>query len=144
MRETVIGRTSTKATSLTVGLLFLVASCEFDSITLGKRIYQYGQGAEGYLEYQQGPDWLAQARRGCETCHGPMGRGRSVKVGKVTGAAPPVTRSALVERGYDAATLRRAITKGLDITGRPMNWYMPRWQLSEKDMQALLRYLGTF
>jgi len=135
---------STVAPCLTVSLALLSVSCESDNIALGKRIYQDGEGTAGYLSYQQGPDWLALAKRGCQACHGPAGQGRVVKAGAVTGTAPPMTRNAMVKRGYDEITLRRAITEGLDVSGRLMSYYMPRWQPSEKELQALLKYLETF
>jgi cytochrome c1 len=135
---------STVGPWLTVSLALLSVSCGLDNVALGKRIYQSGEGTKGYLSYQQGPDWLALAKRGCQACHGPAGQGRVVRAGTVTGTAPPLTPDAMVERGYDEITLRRAITEGLDVSGRPMSYYMPRWQLSERELQALLQYLETF
>ena len=125
-------------------LALIAASCGSDPTSLGNRIYQTGQGENGYLGYQQGPAWLALAKLGCQACHGPAGHGQIVRAGAVTGAAPPLTRDALRRRGYAEATLRRAIIDGLNVDGQPMSYYMPRWQLSEREMHELLKHLATF
>lgn len=42
---------------------------------------------------------------------------------------------------YTDATLARAIREGLDSQGRPLNYLMPRFALSDEDMAALTAYL---
>ena len=42
---------------------------------------------------------------------------------------------------YTKATLARAIREGLDSQGRPFSYLMPRFALSDQDMEALLGYL---
>jgi hypothetical protein len=49
----------------------------------------------------------------------------------------------LEARGYDEDSLHRALTDGVDPHGREFHYYMPRWELEEADMDALLAYLGT-
>jgi hypothetical protein len=44
---------------------------------------------------------------------------------------------------YDDTTLARAITEGLDASGRRMNPSMPRYDLAPADLQALTAYLKT-
>ena len=124
-------------------LAIFAVSCGSDPTALGSRIYLTGQAETGPLNYELGPDWFGLTKLGCQACHGPAGHGQVVRAGAVTGAAPPLTRNALARRGYDEATLRRAIIEGLDVTGRPMSYYMPRWKLSERELQALLGYLAA-
>jgi mono/diheme cytochrome c family protein len=44
---------------------------------------------------------------------------------------------------YTDATIKRAITQGLDPAGEPLDWTMPRWQLTDQDWTDLLAYLKT-
>jgi hypothetical protein len=43
---------------------------------------------------------------------------------------------------YDDASLARAIRTGVDASGTPLDALMPRYELGETDMQALIAYLG--
>ena len=42
---------------------------------------------------------------------------------------------------YTSVTLARAIREGLDSDGRPLSYLMPRYELSDSDMAALIAYL---
>jgi len=44
---------------------------------------------------------------------------------------------------YDAETLARAVTEGVDAAGKPLNPVMPRYRLSERDARDLVAYLQT-
>jgi len=110
---------------------------------LGESIYQAGEGAHGTLSFRRGPPWLSRTTAGCAVCHGRRGEGRTVRAGTASGSAPPLTASALASRGYDAAGLRRAITEGVGPGGRRLADYMPRWELDEVELEALLTYLQT-
>ena len=44
---------------------------------------------------------------------------------------------------YTNATLKRAITQGLDPEGKPLDWPMPRWQMTNQELDDLLAYLKT-
>jgi mono/diheme cytochrome c family protein len=121
----------------------MLAGCGRGAEALGRQIYHEGVGADGRLGYSQGPEWLSFADAGCAVCHGQAGQGLVVQAGDVTGAAPPLTRAALAERGYDPAALRRAITEGVDHFGREFHYYMPRWTMSEQELDALLAFLDT-
>jgi mono/diheme cytochrome c family protein len=119
------------------------AGCGPSASELGRAIYRDGVGLEGRLAYTQGPDWLRFAGSGCAVCHGDRGQGLTVQAGAVVGAAPAVTWAALEARGYDEATLRLALTTGVDPHGREFHYYMPRWTMSATEMDALLAYLRS-
>lgn len=123
-------------------LALLPAGCAEDDAGVGERIFREGVGLEGRVPYRGGPDWLAYAPLGCAACHGNAGEGRVVRAGQISGAAPALTPGALAVRGYDSETLRRAIAEGVDPAGRALGYYMPRWVLNEREMQALLQYLA--
>jgi hypothetical protein len=44
---------------------------------------------------------------------------------------------------YTDALIKRAITRGLDPAGEPLDWTMPRWRISDADFADLLAYLKT-
>ena len=72
-------------------------------------------------------------------------------------AAPPLTPAALFKEhndgssddghgdhdGYDDATLRHAITEGLDPDGKQFDPVMPRWSMSEQDLADLITFLNS-
>lgn len=136
-----------KATAIPAGavsvLLALCAGCGRGEPSVGERIYVSGIGIDGRIEYSQGPDWLRFAGSGCGVCHGDRGQGMTVHAGSVTGVAPAVNRKALTARGYDDASLRRALTEGIDPHGREFHYYMPRWVLSDAELDALAAYLAS-
>jgi len=119
----------------------LAAGCQRGGPPLGQRIYDDGVGHNGRIAYTQGPHWLQFAKSGCAVCHGARGQGLTVQASGVTGVAPAVTWAALEERGYDEATLRSALTTGVDPHGREFQYYMPRWELSEAELDALVAHL---
>ncbi|MER3458327.1 MAG: hypothetical protein C4309_06575 [Chloroflexota bacterium] len=44
---------------------------------------------------------------------------------------------------YTDETIKRAITQGIDPAGEPLNWPMPRWTMTEADLEDLLAFLKT-
>ncbi|GAB4559692.1 MAG: hypothetical protein Kow0047_05720 [Anaerolineae bacterium] len=44
---------------------------------------------------------------------------------------------------YTEETLKRAIREGIDPAGNPLKWPMPRWQMSDEDLDDLVEYLKS-
>ena len=44
---------------------------------------------------------------------------------------------------YTEETLKRAIAKGLDPAGEPLDEAMPRWRMSERDLDDLVEFIKT-
>ena len=71
--------------------------------------------------------------------------------------APPLTAAALFKEhddgsngdghgkheSYDDAALQRAITKGIDPSGEPLDREMPRWTISGQDIADLIEFLKS-
>jgi hypothetical protein len=119
----------------------------------GRIIYTTGQSSSGKpLSYK-----LLSASEGslpakgvdCANCHGIDGRGGregGVLIPDITHATltRPSTAPLFLGRqraAYTDALLSRAITRGLDSSGQELGSLMPRWVLSESEVQDLLRYL---
>ena len=44
---------------------------------------------------------------------------------------------------YTEETLKRAITRGVDPAGEPLDEEMPRWRMSEQDLDDLVEFIKT-
>jgi hypothetical protein len=125
----------------------------------GERIYYAGVGSDGrFIPFTGGPHWLATiAERGCVNCHGIDGRGGYTLM-MTSVVAPDITYTALTsgehehsyqegeshgeeETSYTDETIGRAIAQGIDLSGRELSIVMPRWKMTDEDMNELLAYL---
>ena len=95
----------------------------------------------------------------CADCHGPQGRGGRVTMMMQSFNAPDITWDNLTEEEhqegktgeeeheehppYTEETLRRAITRGVDPAGEPLDELMSRWRMSETDLDDLVEFIMT-
>lgn len=96
----------------------------------------------------------------CADCHGSDGRGGQVQMMMRRFTAPDIRYSTLISgemehgdeghggeeeehRPYAEETLKRAIRQGVNPAGEPLDWPMPRWQMSDEDMNDLIGFLKT-
>ena len=89
----------------------------------------------------------------CASCHGPTGRGGRHIMRMQVMDAPDIRWSALIaEAGeghggeaadYGLETFRSAVVEGTHPDGKPLNSNMPRWTMSEEDLNDLLNYLKS-
>lgn len=42
---------------------------------------------------------------------------------------------------YDEKLVKRAITEGLNLAGEPLDYVMPRWQMNERELDAIIEFL---
>ena len=129
-------------------------------VALGEAVFQKGLGPNGVpiprTESQSGGGMMGggvgqMMSGGCASCHGSDGHGLATQ----QFTSPDVTYSNLTDpkgmlmpdgtRGptYTDASLRRAITTGIDPTGGQLAWPMPQWQLTDQEWSGLLVYLKT-
>lgn len=118
----------------------------------GELIYFTGTNEQGQrIPFRGGPMWLFMHGGSCAGCHGPDGRGGApVMMGtKIPG---DISYHHLIEEEHEEGEehppytdelIKRAITEGLNPAGEPLDWTMPRWRMSEKDLGDLLEFLKT-
>jgi len=112
----------------------------------GQRIYLTGVGTNGQNIPRTAPrvsqGSLMMGGGGCGSCHAADGRGGTIRM--MTGTAikaPDITYVALIKDGFTDATIRGAIRDGLDEAEKPLEDAMPRWQMSDADLDATIAYL---
>jgi len=133
----------------------VLASPKDDRITAGQRLYREGRGVSGaaITAMVQGDVPLSGTQMTCQSCHGRSGMG-TIESGRIPpGITGPLlfapdkrTRDQRRRPAYTEKTLARAIRKGVDAAGKPLDPLMPRFQLGDRDVAALaayLRQLGT-
>jgi hypothetical protein len=127
-------------------------SRSFDSD--GERIYFTGKSRSGRpIRYRGGNMHLRMMGGGCATCHGDNREGGIRMMPRFWVVAPALTRDALFEDHgddghgdhdrYTEASLRRAISEGLDAGDEPLADSMPRWSMDERQLEDLLEYLRS-
>ncbi len=81
----------------------------------------------------------------CVSCHGSDGKGGHVQMMMTTVQVPDIRYSTLTQSApaYTDETIKRAVTQGLDAEGKPLNWPMPRWQMSDAQLNDLIAFLKT-
>jgi len=121
--------------------------------TNGERIYYLGIDSDGNrLKFSGGPHWLRNMGGSCINCHGPDGRG-GVPVMMGTHLPGDIRYSALIsgahhpgeegEKPYTDEGIARAIRQGIEPSGQTLDRTMPRWRISDKDMNDLIEFLKT-
>ena len=112
----------------------------------GERIFLSGVGADGRNIARSSSNVsegsLMMGGGGCASCHGVDGRGATIRMmGGADVQAPDITYNALIEESFTDASIATAIRDGVDEKGERMDAAMPRWQMSETDVDAIIAYL---
>lgn len=141
-------------------LVFPASGFSADSeVEKGRRIYMEGVLPSGaMLKGIRNGDEFSGRQAACQSCHRPSGMG-SVE-GDIT--VPPITGNYLYRSGdltlatmdprsgkrfnqahepYSDAAIGVAIRKGVNVGGQPMSELMPRYDLKDEDLRALIAYL---
>jgi hypothetical protein len=150
------------ATLAVVGVLVLRSqgSAGGSAVSRGEAIFQSGTDANGDLipRSSSGAGMMGGGMMGggmmgagCATCHGADGHGRTT----ATFTSPNITYGNLTDpqgmlmpdgtRGpaYTDASIKTAVTQGLDPDGSQLEAPMPQWQLTDPEWTDLLAYLKT-
>ncbi len=118
----------------------------------GKLIYSKGESPSGsVLEavLGEGSTTVPGTLMPCAGCHGAGGNGRAeggVVPSEITWSAltrARETESPLAHRrpAYDLASLRRVMRQGVDPAGHELGVTMPRYKISDQDLDDLIAYL---
>lgn len=112
--------------------------------SIGEQIYFTGIGKRGPIAFEAGPPWLRMRGGGCAACHGPEGKGR-IPIMMSNEEAPAITYKSLTEEEedppYNEKRIKQAITEGIEPDGKPLDITMPRWQMSEEDLNEVIDFL---
>lgn len=118
-------------------------SASADAIAdLGERIFTTGEGENGRIPRSAvGPGMMSV---GCADCHGSDGRGRTVRLMMGTFKTPDIRLSALLsetDQTWTRDAVGTAIREGTEPNGQQLDRYMPRWSMTDSELEAVLRYL---
>jgi mono/diheme cytochrome c family protein len=106
----------------------------------GKAIFLTGRDAQGTRISAVPPAMMPN----CAACHRASGSGGMHLPGGAVSA--DLRHTALVTQQkppYTLSLLERAISKGVDNTGQPLNRVMPRWHLTARDLHDVADYVLT-
>lgn len=78
----------------------------------------------------------------CANCHGINGQGGFVfPDGKTVSA--DIRWETLTDEGFDTAKFKKTVTEGLDEKDERLSVWVPRWDITDKDLDELIVYLKT-
>lgn len=137
-----------------------LSESRLSGIENGERIYFTGLDSNGDpIPYSDGPDFggtMMGSYLTCATCHGPTASGGQHNMaGMRVMDAPPINGDALNEMmteesggtpqpgGYDIEIFSNSVVEGKHPDGDTLNTDMPRWQISDQDIEDLLAFLET-
>ena len=156
--------------ALAVGVASLSTSCslpyrwtgDYQSSSFesnGERIYFTAESSSGAPIRYSGESTMMRNRTACVDCHGPEGKGGRVTMMMWSFKTPDITWDKLAQEEnhkedsgkdeheehppYTEETLKRAITRGDDPAGEPLDELMPRWRMSEPDLDDLVEFIKT-
>ena len=123
----------------------------------GEQIYFTAENQRGgRIRYTGGPAFGGMMRGTyltCASCHCPEGRGGSHVMHMYVMDAPDIRYVELAEEmeehggaegeAYDLETFRRAVVDGEHPDGDALSNDMPRWQMSEADLEDLFEFLKS-
>lgn len=138
-------------TAMLNGPIYANEDASGGSGSLGERIYLTGIGADGAIPRTGGVGRMGSG--GCITCHGEDGQGGEVGMMMRFIDAPAITYEDLTgthdehdseaEAPWTDADIARVIRTGVEPDGDRLDPIMPRWEMSDREMDALIDYLKT-
>jgi hypothetical protein len=124
---------------------------QVSGVDLGQRIFQTGRDQNGRVIPRSGMTGMMGTAVACANCHGSDARGRTIQM--MMGQhveAPDIRWSTLTapptdpaDAAFDPDSFFLAVTAGRDPNGSTLKVFMPRWQLSRAQSDAVIEYLRT-
>jgi cytochrome c oxidase subunit 2 len=136
-----------------ISIILFLSGCGFSSN--GERIFFTATSKNGPIAIKEGPPMMRQAVKGCAHCHGRDGKGgHSLDATGMKGTDIRYKTLALKYGGYLSylegkgekiaggidTLIKKAIIDG-EGPGYKLNIAMPRWSMSEKDLNDIISYL---
>jgi cytochrome c oxidase subunit II len=121
----------------------------------GERIYFTGTSETGppITSQMQEMHRMSAGRMACVDCHGPDGTGGTVRMMMSSFEAPDIRYHTLTEEEHDGdhadhppytdEDIKRAVTEGIDPGGQSLEWLMPRWDMTDEQLDDLLEFLKS-
>lgn len=111
----------------------------------GERIYYTATSNSGKpISAQMGMMKMSSSMMACVDCHGKDGRGGEVKMPMGSFKVHNITYKELTEEEkFTDEDIKKAITKGIKPDGEELKFPMPKWSMSEEDLNDLIDYLKT-
>ena len=114
----------------------------------GERLYFTATSERGKaITYTSGPasgGWMMmEGRLACVSCHGPNGQGGKHSMGMMQVMDAKDIRWSALQDEFDAEKFRLAVVKGHDHDGTQLKQDMPRWNISNDDLDDLISFLKT-
>lgn len=103
-------------------------------VELGTRIFLTGQDNAGLIPTKGGITKIKV--NACKNCHGANAKGEKL-------FQSPDIRGSVLQPDFDEAKFARAVTTGVDDTGKPLRTRMPRFSATPEDTAALWLYLNS-
>ncbi len=117
----------------------------------GEQIYFTATSQRGTpISSDMGMGMMRGGRMTCASCHGPDGRGGRVQMMMQVFEVPDIRYQTLTseEHGEEMEheaftddTIKQAITEGIEPNGESLDWPMPRWSMSDEDLDDLIEFL---
>ena len=108
----------------------------------GEMIFMTGVNEKGErIPFIGGPQWLYMHGGGCASCHGTDGKGGIYPM--MCGVKTPDIRYSTLSQkhGMSDEDIMKAITQGVGDEGEELDYCMPRWQMTEKDLNDVVEFL---
>jgi len=124
----------------------------------GEQIYFTGTSRTGPpITFQMGNGFRMPMMRGqmaCVDCHGENGEGGTLNMMMMgTFDVPNIKYAHLTEEEhsegeeehapYKDETIKRAITEGVNPDGEPLDWPMPRWNMTDQQLNDMITFLKS-
>ena len=123
---------------------------QVSGVALGERVFQTGADENGRPIPRSGVTGMMGSGAACANCHGSDARGRTIQIMMSQVEVPDIRWSTLTtpptdpaDKAFDPDSFFLTVTQGLDPNGSLLEVFMPRWDLTRVESNALTDYLKS-
>ena len=136
------------------GMMGSYTTTKSEYLSNGERIYYTSTSSSGEtISSDMGMGAMSSSMMACVNCHREDGKGGKLQMMMGTYEVPDIRYSVLTEEEhghegeehppYTEEMIKRAITQGIEPDGDSLEFPMPRWSMSNNDLDDLVDYLKT-